>query len=97
MAGFGCCDCGAVAVPVPGLPGPGVLPAVGQDVGDGTTGPFVIVHGLNTTDVNVVVRNIATGYVESIPWRVVDANTVSVEPGVVWAANSRRVLIQKIL
>lgn len=66
-------------------------------VGDGTTGPYVIVHNLNSTDIDVTVRNTASGYAVEAAWRVVDTNTISVEPDVAWASNSRRIYISKVV
>lgn len=65
--------------------------------GDGTIGPFTVVHNLASIDVDVVVRVISTGYNTLVAWRVVDMNTISVEPDVVWPLASRRIYVEKVL
>lgn len=71
--------------------------AYAATVGDGTTGPYTVVHNLASEDVSATVRDTATGENILATWRVVDANTIQLEPDVPWPLDSRRVLIQKVV
>lgn len=66
-------------------------------VGDGTTGPFVIVHALGSTDVQAQFRDLPSGFEVGVAWRVVDANTISVEPDDLVALNSLRAYIVRVV
>lgn len=68
-------------------PAPGVT-AFAENIGDGVSTVFTVVHNIGTSDVMVTSRNIATGAIEhsNVSVVVIDANRVSitydVPPGV---------------
>jgi hypothetical protein len=67
-----------------------------QNVGTGSAGPYVITHGLGSTDVEVVVRELTGGYQKIVAWKPTDSNNVSIEPDEVWATNSHRATVIKV-
>lgn len=67
------------------------------NVGTGSAGPYSVTHSLNSTDVNVVVRELSGGYLKLTNWKVTDANTISLEPDETWATNSHRVTVIKVV
>jgi hypothetical protein len=51
-----------------------------QNIGDGTSTSFNVNHGLNSTDIQVTIIDIASGSKEWVDWTVVDANHVTIGP-----------------
>lgn len=66
------------------------------NVGTGSAGPYAVTHSLGSTDVDVVVRELAGGYRKLVAWKPTDANTVSLEPDETWASNSHRVYVTRV-
>jgi hypothetical protein len=67
------------------------------NVGTGSAGPYSVVHSLNSTDITVQLRELAGNSFKLVYWKVVDANTISVEPDETWASNSHRVVVSKVV
>jgi hypothetical protein len=67
------------------------------NVGTGSAGPYVITHNLGTTDVDVVIRELSGGYQKITAWKPTSINAVSVEPDEVWATNSHRATVIKVV
>ncbi|MFF4027025.1 hypothetical protein ACFYY5_29670 [Nocardia elegans] len=70
--------------------------AYAANVGTGSAGPYTVSHNLGSTDVDVTVRELTGGYMILCSWKVVDSNTISLEPDETWASNSHRVLVTKV-
>ncbi|WP_280420648.1 hypothetical protein [Nocardia carnea] len=76
--------------------GGGSATSFAANAGTGSAGPYTVVHGLGSTDVDVSVRELAGGFVKLVAWRPTDANTVSIEPDETWGTNSHRVYVTRI-
>lgn len=68
------------------------------NVGNASAVAFTVTHGLGTEDVIVAVRRVAApkDFID-VYARVIDANSVSVEPDAVWGASEFRVLVRKVI
>lgn len=71
--------------------------AFAQDVGTGSAGPYTVTHNLNSTDVQLQVRELAGGYLKLVNWKPTSVNAISIEPDETWASASHRALVQKVI
>lgn len=85
---------GTLAISSAATGGGGTNPSFSRLVGDGTQGPFVITHNLNTEDVGVQVRR-ATAPKDEIDVRVehTGPNSITLLPDEAWAPNQYKVLV----